>query len=171
MAENEGQPDEPEELLDDLESIKELLDEPDDDTTTPTLSQTNEVSEPVEDIEVVKVPVLEDSVEVSTDAGMSDKAFQTLLGDTWQESVEDLFEEARDTIEKNANDWLPEDTDSLSEALKVRIDASVRYWLEQILKANIGLLRERIIEELSTVILEHLKAKLERNADNEKGEY
>ena len=130
--------DRPDELLGDLESIKDLLDE--------------EARQP-------QIPVLED-VEADDgppQTGMTDDAFNRLLSDSWKESVEELFAEARSHIEANSEQWSPEDTDDLTEALKIRIDNAVRAWLSETLQANIGLLRERMVRELSDELIEHME--------------
>lgn len=133
---------EPEEIIEDLESIKDLLDE--------------EAQAPETD-----VPLLDDPLEegVTIEEGMTDDTFHALLGDAWQDSVEEIFAEARARIERNSAAWLPEDTDDLADALKVRIDASVQAWLAETLEANIGRLRERIVAELSQAILTHMRGK------------
>ncbi len=152
-----GAADEPGEILDDLESIKDLLDELEEETEAQP--DTAEVQEEID------VPLLDDAIEESRDdatstPGMADDTFKALLGDAWQDSVDQLFAEARANIERNSQDWLPEDTDNLAEALKVRIDRSVKAWLADTLQANIGMLRERIVHELSEEILSHMKHKL-----------
>ncbi len=154
-----GDTDEPGEILDDLESIKDLLDEADG-PEAPTLDVQQSAREEVQ--EELDVPLLDDAIEEAEDtqAGMADDTFNALLGDAWQDSVDQLFAEARANIERNSQDWLPEDTDNLAEALKVRIDKSVKAWLADTLQANIGVLRERIVHELSEEILSHMKNKL-----------
>ncbi len=142
---------ESDELLDDLESIKDLLDE---EEAVPTLD--------AED--AADVPLLDDTVDEAVEEpaaarGMADDTFKALLGDAWQDSVDQLFAEARANIEQNSQDWLPEDTDNLAAALKVRIDRSVKAWLADTLQANIGLLRERIVAELSEELLSHMRQK------------
>ena len=108
-----------------------------------------------------EVPLLDDPLAQSStdDEGMTDDTFKALLDDAWQDSVEDLFNDARARIERNREAWLPEDTDDLAAALKVRIDASVRAWLAETLEANIGRLRERIVSELSTELLAQMRDK------------
>ncbi len=143
--------DEPGEILDDLESIKDLLEEE------------AEADPPMLEVqEEIDVPLLDDAIEEVDEpqGGMPDDTFKALLGDAWQDSVDKLFAEARANIERNSQDWLPEDTDNLAEALKVRIDKSVKAWLAETLQANIGVLRERIVHELSEEILSHMKHKL-----------
>ena len=146
--------DESGELLDDLESIKDLLDEED----VPTLESEEVVDVPLLD-DTVDEPGEESTAESGRAAGMGDDTFKALLGDAWQESVDQLFAEARANIEENSQDWLPEDTDNLAAALKVRIDRSVKAWLADTLQANIGLLRERIVSELSEELLTHMRQK------------
>jgi hypothetical protein len=134
---------EPDELIEDLMSIKDLLNES-------------------EDLESnTEVPLLDDPLEqnLTVDEGMPDDTFKALLDDAWQDSVEGLFNDARERIERNREAWLPEDTDDLAAALKVRIDASVRAWLQETLEANIGRLRERIVTELSTELLAQMREK------------
>ena len=159
MIGNDGMPprqdDESGELLDDLESIKDLLDDED----IPTLDPEAAVDVPLLDDTVAEQTGEEKGGETRSGPGMPDDAFKTLLGDAWQESVDQLFAEARASIERNSQDWLPEDTDNLAAALKVRIDRSVKAWLAETLQANIGLLRERIVTELSEELLGHMQQK------------
>ena len=134
---------EPDEIIEDLMSIKDLLNESEDGGSDE------------------EVPLLDDPLEqnMTVDEGMPDDTFKALLDDAWQDSVEDLFNDARSRIEQNREAWLPEDTDDLAAALKVRIDASVRAWLAETLEANIGRLRERIVSELSTELLAQMREK------------
>jgi len=138
--------DDSDEFIEDLESIKGLLDQ--------------EEQTPVDAEDEDGVPLLDDQIDNVVSEHMGDDTFQTLLSDTWRDSVEEMFEQARSSIEANSTAWLPEHTDELAEALKVRIDASVRAWLAETLEANIGRLRERIVSELSTEILNHMRAKI-----------
>ena len=149
----EAERDEPDEIIEDLKSIKDLLDEEslddaEDHTSRRTLSDDD-------------VPLLDDPLEeaATINEGMSDDTFTTLLGDAWQDSVEQIFDEARARIQSNSTSWLPEHTDELADALKIRIDASVRAWLAETLEANIGRLRERIVAELSAELLTQMREK------------
>ena len=109
------------------------------------------------------VPLLDDPVEQSlvVDEGLADETFKALLGDAWRESVDDLFKDTRRRIEQDRSEWSPKDTDALADALKIRIDDSVRQWLAETLEANIGRLRERIVSELSTELLSHMREKFD----------
>ena len=148
--------DESDEFIEDLESIKDLLNE---------LEQTEQVQTPVQEstqasIEESDVPLLDDQIDSNVQERLGDDTFNTLLGDAWRDSVEEMFDEARADIEANSTEWLPEHTDELADALKIRIDASVRAWLAETLQANIHLLRERIVAELSAELIGHMRDKI-----------
>jgi len=145
---------EPEEIIEDLESIKDLLLEAE---HTSMLSET--VSEPP------NVTGTHRRLAVSTDPQAQSPVFaseslNSLLSDTWRDSVDELFESTRARIEANSTAWLPEQTDELADALKIRIDATVRAWLAATLEANINGLRERMVSELSAEIHDYMQDKL-----------
>ena len=133
--------DESEEFIEDLKSIKDLLDEEEASTD-------------------VDVPLLDDQIDATVEERLGDDTFSTLLGDAWRDSVEEMFADARADGEANSTAWLPEDTDELADALKIRIDPSVKAWLAETLQANIHLLRERIVTELSAELIDHLRDKI-----------
>ncbi len=147
---------EPDELIEDLESIKGLFDE--------EQTETNAADEDTD------VPLLDDPLVdgLTIDEGLPDDTFKALLDDAWQDSVDDLLTDARNRITQNSELWQPEDTDELAEALKIRIDASVKSWLAQTLEQNIGALRTHLVSELSDELLAHLRQKLNKAADTEK---
>lgn len=147
---------EPDELIEDLESIKGLFDE-----------EQTEINSEDEDMDV---PLLDDPLVdgLTIDEGLPDDTFKALLDDAWQDSVDDLLTDARNRITQNSELWQPEDTDELAEALKIRIDASVKSWLAQTLEQNIGALRTHLVSELSDELLAHLRQKLNKAADTEK---
>ena len=89
----------PEEMIDDLESLKELLVEEDMDSRAAADSK---VAGKTSDSAMASatdddVPLLDDTVDqvLSEDLGMPDETFNALLGDAWQDSVDDLFNKAR----------------------------------------------------------------------------
>ncbi len=151
MITDPDKPDDDEELIDDLESIKQLLDPPEDESANVSASE-----------EVKDIPMLDDAVGASNfdTRGLADDAFKALLDDAWQDSVQDVLGDARETIESHSTAWHPQDTDELNQALKIRIDNSVRQWLEETLQANIAELRKRIVHELSTEIVTHFNEKI-----------
>jgi len=137
--------DKPDEIIEDLESLKNLFDEP----------------QATADPDFPDVPVLNDALEEDNqDAGISADTFKALLDDTWQESVEEVLDKARQTIAQNSAEWFPDDTDELAQALKVRIDVSVKAWLAETLQANISGLRTHIVQALSEELLSHLHQRL-----------
>ena len=146
---NSGDGDQPEKILKDLENIKTILDEP----------------KSVDD----DVPILDDPIEAlyTEDHGMPEATFNTLLGDAWQESVDELFAQASQRISDDQTAWLPQDSPALAQALKMRIDLSVRAWLAETLETHIGALRERIVKELSAELLEHLAKQSPRTTQAE----
>ena len=144
------------EFLEDLESIKHLLDEE---------QQAQVEASDIND----DVPLLDDQIADTAEERLGDETFNALLGDAWRDSVEDMFANARADIEANSTEWLPEHTDELAAALKVRIDASVRAWLAETLEANIHRLRERIVTELSEEILTHMREKIGKNTKQDSG--
>jgi len=151
--------DKPDEIIEDLESLKDLFDE----------------SQATTDPEFPDVPLLDDALEEDNhDAGISADTFKALLDDTWQESVEQVLDKARQTITQNSAEWFPDDTDELAQALKVRIDVSVKAWLAETLQANISGLRTHIVQALSDELLSHLHQRLgpkdanDQNSDHNK---
>lgn len=134
---------EPEEIIEDLESLKDLL-----------LEQQADAGD--------DIPLLDEPLDnaLTEDEGLSDETMRSLLDDTWKDSIEAVLQDAREAIGDNSTAWLPTDTDELNAALKIRIDSSVRQWLEEVLQANISTLRGHIVRELSAELLTHLHKKL-----------
>ena len=151
---------EPDELIEDLESIKGLFDEEQPAVKTEDLTADEDMD----------VPLLDDPLVdgLTIDEGLPDDTFKALLDDAWQDSVDELLTDARTRITQNSDLWQPEDTDELAQALKIRIDASVKSWLAQTLEQNIGALRTHLVSELSDELLAHLRQKLNKAADTEK---
>ncbi len=145
---------EPDELIEDLESIKGLFDE-----------EQTEINPEDADVPLLDDPLVDG---LTIDEGLPDDTFKALLDDAWQDSVDDLLTDARNRITQNSELWQPEDTDELAQALKIRIDASVKNWLAQTLEQNIGALRTHLVSELSDELLAHLRQKLNKAADSEK---
>jgi len=153
----ETQREEPDEIIEDLKSIKNLLDEESIDANQADQAHTSTLTLSDDDVPLLDDPLEEEAAAI--DVGMSDDTFSTLLGDTWQDSIEGIFDEARERIQSHSTSWLPEHTDELADALKIRIDASVRAWLAETLEANIDSLRERIVAELSAELMTQMREK------------
>lgn len=151
-------------LLGDLESIRTLLDE-----------------EAQAEQDAADVPLLDDVVEgalrlmegpvearmiFDPDApgGLDDELFEALLGEDWKQSAEHILDQTRATIEDHRNDWAPEDTDELNEALKVRIDVTLRKWLRGLVLAHIDELRAELLAAAGATLEKEVKRRLQANA-------
>ena len=164
---------EPDEILEDLEDLHGFLE----DESIPELNNPEPPGLPIQD----DLPLLEEEVPVepgnmpssqgwdtdpnATDptSRISDETIQTLLGDAWQESADELLANARQTIGDNSTLWQPEDTDELNRALKIRIDDTVRKWLGDVLKAHIHVLQQRIVTELAAELTSQINNKLNQD--------
>ncbi|MGI9327221.1 MAG: hypothetical protein ACR2PZ_18530 [Pseudomonadales bacterium] len=149
---------ESEELLDDLESIRTLLDDED---------AAQGVQPAGADAEA-EVPMLDDVVDLHDAGGdsdampgiLTDDVFDSLLGDGWKDKADGLLEDARHTIDDQAERWSPEDTDELNEALRVRIDGTIYQWLQQMLTEHIDDLRAQVLDAMSDEIKARVKQAL-----------
>ena len=161
----------PDELLDDLESIRDLLEEDDELTEIEGSSPAPaEDAEPDEDT-AQNVPMLDDVVqgaleldeapmeeapltqigelsEEESEHILDDDTITALMGDSWKESADHILAGARSTILAAADDWSPQQTDELARALEVRIDAAVRRWLGARLSAQLAGLRAELLAVL-----------------------
>lgn len=186
----------PDELLGDLESIKELLDEPEESER----SSAEDAGTP----EAPDVPLLDDMVEgaytlddsdsllsatpalgggrrprrqpsaekeSTAETGgkyLSEDLFDTLLGDKWKASASDILTEARGAIEAHRNDWTPEDTDELNAALRVRIDETLTEWLKETVRSRMDELHAVLLQTAEATIDEKIRALIEaRRAEME----
>jgi hypothetical protein len=172
---NEDDHREEQEILDDLESIKDLLD----DEAVASQEASGDHAEAEE-----PVPILDDLVEGAlsvTEAdfdrtgpasdgrepGRVDQAvFDALLGDEWKAAASGLLTEARGAIEAHRNEWTPEDTDELNEALRVRIDETLTAWLRQTIAERVHELRTELLEVAEGVITERIALLEARRQDD-----
>lgn len=93
-----------------------------------------------------------------TPIGLDDSMFKQLLGDDWRQAASELLDDARASIEAHSQQWTPEDTDELNEALQVRIDETLHRWLRQTVQERMDDLRA----ELLTAIGDQLEATVKR---------
>lgn len=166
----------PDELLGDLESIKELLDE--------EAAEKAGEDQPAESDADARVPLLDDMVDGAyeleepstllsatpalgsgsrnTPASrrgryLSEDVFEALLGDKWKSSASDILTEARGAIEAHRNQWAPEDTDELNQALRVRIDETLTEWLKATIAARLDELHAELLRAAESVIDEKIQ--------------
>lgn len=170
----------PDELLGDLESIKELLDEQEDSdeagsgiADVPLLDDMVDGAYTLDDSDSLlsATPALgggrrsrtpPDSENKEAEGRyLSQDLFDTLLGDKWKASASDILTEARGAIEAHRNDWTPEDTDELNAALRVRIDETLTEWLKETVRTRMDELHAVLLETAEATIDEKIRALLE----------
>ena len=198
-------------LLGDLESIRTLLEDDDDDAPT--------LPEPASDD--IEVPVLEDIVDTdinntvgggssvpesvncgagdwvpesgsATDSppptgvsagsatesppatvgrpGLGDDLFRALLSDEWRASANEILEQARHVIGEHRADWTPAETDSLNDALKVRIDATIQGWMRGMVVKHMADLHELLLRELADELRSAIDDIIEQRSEKTDGE-
>lgn len=185
-GQKDDQQSDPDELLGDLESIKELLDEED----AQAADRDSDEAAP----EATDVPLLDDMVDgaytlddsasllsatpalgggrrargaaaASRDGEnryLSEDLFDTLLGDRWKRSASDILTEARGAIEAHRNDWTPDDTDELNEALRVRIDETLTEWLKETVASRLDELHAVLLSAAEATINEKIRSLIEQ---------
>lgn len=99
--------------------------------------------------------------------GLSDEVMSALLDDDWRTRAENLLAGARQDIENNREDWQPEYTDELTDALQVRIDATVHDWIGRTLTRHIDELRGELVNALSVELSSQVRAKLDATTDDD----
>jgi hypothetical protein len=152
-------------LLGDLESIRSLLDL----STAP----------PVADDEGNDVPMLEDAIDGAFtvnesiltsrttiddsggashnsgdggESGLADDTIKALLGDEWRSAARQILAEARSTGDGAGRVWSAQQSRTLNESLKLRIDHTVDDWLTEVMHARIDELRSRLLAVLEREI-------------------
>lgn len=138
-------------LIGDLESIRTLLD----DEERATQLELTEAA-PADD-SASAVPMLDDKVNLPPEpqqhpGALSEDLFDSLLGDGWKSQADEVLEDARQTIDEKAQQWTPEDTDELNDALRVRIDGTIYDWLQKMLAEHIDDLRAQVLDAMSDEI-------------------
>lgn len=92
---------------------------------------------------------------------LDDELFRVLLGEDWREAAAGILDDARAAIENHKLRWLPEDTDALNEALRVRIDETLHHWLREAVLAGMEDLRTQLLtaitEQLEVSVRQHLQ--------------
>jgi hypothetical protein len=193
-----------EHLLEDLETIRTLLDRKPDEELDKTLDieldealdmspdrksddesvgqrQGNAPVPESEDAPGSPVPLLDDMIggdlgidEAPLDAPLimddapgtlDDELFRTLLGDAWKSSASKILQTTRAEIEAYRENWAPEDTDALNDALRVRIDDTLKHWLRGLVRDNMHDLRTALL----TAIDDQLKQEISRFLSDRNG--
>jgi len=164
-------------LMGDLESIKALLEEDDLDSTAvwelaaepvsesgvepaPKSTQdsaketTNEAA--ADPVPVLVDPVLADEIAPTPVTSSSAAALDAILGSDFHDATAQVMARARGLIEEHPNKWSPQQTDELSDALRVRIDDAVQEWISTALAAHAGELQQRLLDAVRDELARHL---------------
>lgn len=150
-------------LLDDLESIRELLDEdqggpqPGEALAVPLLDDMVDGALTLEekDLNTAREP-LQETGRPDSNRRLDDALLDSLLGDEWKSSAEDVLTLARGAIEAHRSEWTPEDTDELNRALRERIDATLSRWLRETVRARLDELRAQLIQMAEATITDRI---------------
>lgn len=178
-----SKPDGPsDELLGDLESIRELLEE--EAAAAAAARRDDGDADPVDG----GVPLLDDMVRGAYELRetsdllaarpalggggsrhgryLREDVFEALLGDRWKTSASAILTEARGAIEAHRNRWTPEDTDELNEALRVRIDQTLTEWLKATVSERLDELHAELLRAAEAVIDEKIRVLIEQRTAN-----
>jgi hypothetical protein len=160
-------------LLDDLETIRSLLDKEQAQAAQGAQTDDESTATPVPLLDDVvggglgvdESPLTERTATIDSQGGIDDDLFQALLGDAWKTSAAQMLKETRADIEANRETWAPENTDSLNEALRVRIDDTLRVWLQDLVRQNMLDLRNPLLSAIDDQLKQELKKILAQKAD------
>lgn len=89
--------------------------------------------------------------------------FDALLGTGWEAESNELLEAASATIQAQKLDWNPEDTQALTDALRVRLEQSINGWLSTTLAEQVALLRQQLLVDLQDELTQRVQATLHSN--------
>lgn len=153
----------PSDLLGDLESIRSLLDEDDDDV--PLLEDVVHGGVSVNETFLAGEGDFTEGDEASS--GLNDELFKALLSDEWRDSARELLDEARAAIERHQADWTPRHTDELNQALRARIDSTVQEWLQAVVRERVDELRQALLAAVSDQIRSTIAEQFGRDAKDE----
>ena len=160
-------------LLDDLETIRSLLDKEQAQAAQGAQTDDESTATPVPLLDDVvggglgvdESPLTERTATIDSQGGIDDDLFQALLGDAWKTSAAQMLKETRADIEANRDTWAPENTDSLNEALRVRIDDTLRVWLQDLVRQNMLDLRNTLLSAIDDQLKQELKTILAQKAN------
>ncbi len=147
-------------LMGDLESIKALLEEDDEPTSWDI------AAEPVQELSVETSATNTPATSATSTTSATAASLDALLGTDFHDATATVMARARGLIEQHPNRWSPQQTDELSDALRVRIDGAVQEWITASLTAHAGELQQRLLNAVRDELARHLEA-FETNADSE----
>jgi hypothetical protein len=160
-------------LLDDLESIRELLDEEreatsDDTSSVPLLDDMLDGALSLEEADLTAGrDALVDPGRPTSHRWLDDGLLDALLTDQWKLSAEAVLTQARGAIEAHRNEWTPDDTDELNQALRERIDATLTRWLRATISAHMEELRAELVQAAEDTINDRIALLIERRSEDD----
>ncbi len=89
--------------------------------------------------------------------------FDALLGTGWEAESTELLETASATIQAQQLDWNPDDTQALTDALRVRLEQSINGWLSTTLVEQVALLKQQLLVDLQDELTQRVQATLQIN--------
>jgi len=89
---------------------------------------------------------------------VSNASLDALLGEDFHDATAEVMQRARGLINQHANEWSPQQTDELADALRVRIDGAVEQWIQTSLAAHAGELQQRLLNAVRNELARHLEA-------------
>ena len=174
--ESDGQEGSSDELLGDLESIKQLLDEEDqrqDDAADPAAPLLDDMIDGAYELRETSflsvTPALGGGQPNRKNKQLNEDLFDALLGDDWKSSAADILTGARGAIEAHRNDWTPEDTDDLNEALRVSIDETLSVWLRETVRNRMDELRAELLIAAESAINDKINALVKQQISADEG--
>jgi len=156
-------------LMGDLESIKALLEEDDlgsdavlweldaEPVTGPAVESVKETAQ-ADPVSALVDPVLTDEIAPNPVTSSSAAALDAILGSDFHDATAQVLARARGLIGKHPNKWSPQQTEELSEALRVRIDDAVQEWINTALAAHAAELQQRLLNAVRDELARHLES-------------
>lgn len=89
--------------------------------------------------------------------------FDALLGTDWEAASNELLQAASSTIQNQQLDWNPDDTQALTDALRVRLEQSINGWLNTTLVKQVDLLRQQLLLDLQDELTQRVQSTLQSN--------
>jgi len=148
----------PEETSPDAATTDAALDE-----DTATEIDTPIVQEPIQSFDPatgLSEPILSDALlsEARPAKPLAETKLEDLLSDDFHDATAEVMQRARGLINQHANNWSPQQTDDLANALRVRIDEAVASWIKVSLDAHALELQQRLLNAVRDELARHLEA-------------
>lgn len=99
----------------------------------------------------------------SVTSAQNQDLFDALLGTGWEAQSNELLQAASATIQAQKLDWNPEDSEALTEALRVRLEQSINGWLNTTLTEQVELLRQQLLLDLQQELSQRVQSTLHSN--------